>query len=144
MEIKRPDVSHLPFEVPENLEPAAYLLLGDEEKKSFSLINRFWLPGVTAITPGLTALFMRHVWKRPIYACMFQNIVIVICIIINPNVFLAMHRVVGVMVAGGLLGEWAYHHVHRHYAERDLQYFHYICLHPEDFKAPGKILFQEF
>ncbi len=42
---------------------------------------------------------------------------------------------------GGVLAEWLNQHKENYIAERDLQMFHYMCLHPEDFPKPSKIFF---
>jgi hypothetical protein len=43
------------------------------------------------------------------------------------------------VVAGIFIGEWMWNSRQRFFAEKDLQYYHYMTLHPEDFPKPRKL-----
>lgn len=52
--------------------------------------------------------------------------------------YLGSHKLALFSIAGGFLGECLHQYRESYTAERDLQMFHYICLHPEDFPKQSK------
>lgn len=51
--------------------------------------------------------------------------------------FSGMHKHVFYTLVGLGIGEGGWKFKERVAAEKDVQYFHYMVLHPEDFRAPG-------
>jgi hypothetical protein len=68
MEDKRhPRIKDLPFEVPQNLDPDAFLFLGDDEgRTSRSLIGRWWFAASGTLMGFGTAILGNVIQKRPI------------------------------------------------------------------------------
>jgi len=125
MEDKRhPRIKDLPFEVPQNLDEDAFLFLGDPEGKTRTLIGRWWMAG------GMTA--------------MFTGSSILANVLARKPAIAALHRTVLAAVAGGFFGEWCNTQKEKYVAERDLQMFHYMCLHPEDFPKKERVLFRDY
>lgn len=57
-------------------------------------------------------------------------IVIIICLI-------GLYKHVVATCVGFGIGEGAWRFTAKYSAEKDIQYYHYMILHPEDFQAPG-------
>jgi len=121
-EIPRP--KHLPFELPENIDPDVYLLAGDPQFSTRTFLGQHWLwaSGVFIFTG---ASFLRNALNgRPMMS--------------------ALHRHVLMGVVGGVLGKLGHNRKEQWAAEKDLQYLHYVSLHPEDFIAPKRVLYRDY
>jgi len=58
--------------------------------------------------------------------------------------FAAIHKLGIAAIVGAWLGEAANTHKENYMAERDFQMFHYMCLHPEDFPKPKRVLYRDY
>jgi len=112
------DVSGTILEPPPGLDPDCLLFLGDPERKTYSTLFRMWMP-VTACLAVTAGSFLSNVGARlPIRAGFYRHL------------FMA--------ALGYGIGEGAWRSKQAWESERDIQYFHYMVLHPEDFQAPEK------
>jgi len=114
----RLDVSGTILEAPPGLDPDCFLFLGDTQNKTFSKFERWWMPVSVAIVFGVGSLISNVTGRLPLRA--------------------GLHRHVWGVVTGGLFGEGCWRFKQKWNAEKDLQYFHYMVLHPEDFQAPER------
>jgi len=112
------DVSGSVLEPPPGLDPICYLFLGDPEKKTFSEFERLWMPVSCAIACSLTSFMANRAVRIPYRA--------------------GLHKHILWALFGVGLGEGSWRLKQKMDAEKDLQYFHYMALHPEDFKAPER------
>jgi len=112
------------LEAPPGLDPDCQLFLGDPEKKTRTALNRIWGPAGGAIIGFGMALLTNYWYRRPVVS--------------------GIHKYVIHASIGGFAGEGLYRLRNRIYTEKDLQYYHYMTLHPEDFQAPEKVKFKDF
>jgi len=113
-----------PFPLPEDIDPDVYLLLGDPKQESLGRLHRYVLPVGCGLT-GIAACFIGNLlMKRPIYS--------------------SVHKTALYFGGGAVIGEWGYHKKAEWAAEKDLQLLHYISLHPEEFKAPGRVRYRDY
>lgn len=69
MEDKRhPRLKEIPFEVPENIDPDAFLFLGDPEGKTRTLMGRWWTAASGVVMGGGSVLLGNTMRQRPWYA----------------------------------------------------------------------------
>jgi len=112
------DTSGSVLEPPPGLDPICYLFLGDPENKTFSELERMWMPVSCAVAFGICSLVANKGSSVPLRS--------------------GMHKHVLWTIFGSGFGEGAWRLKQKMDSEKDLQYFHYMTLHPEDFKAPER------
>ncbi|ODM98741.1 NADH dehydrogenase [ubiquinone] 1 subunit C2 [Orchesella cincta] len=111
------DVSGI-LDPPPGIDPDCLLFLGDPEKKTYSAMTRLWMPVSAAICLGIGSIFTNVAAKMPIRA--------------------GIHKHVLNVALGAAIGEGAHRYRDSLASEKDIQYYHYMVLHPEDFPAPER------
>ncbi|CAL8079004.1 unnamed protein product [Orchesella dallaii] len=117
------DVSGTMLEPPEGLDPDCLLFLGDPDRKTYGPLTRGWMPVTAAIALGVGSVLSNVASRMPIGA--------------------GVHKHVLNTLLGLAIGEGAWRYREKFAAERDIQYYHYMIMHPEDFQAPERKKFSE-
>jgi len=107
------------------LDPICELFrMGDPEYRSITSAARVWIPSICTMIGLGGAAIVNITHKRPTFA--------------------GIQRF-GIWGLGGLLiGLWLEKLKHNVLAEKDIQYYHYMTLHPEDFKAPERVQYKDY
>ncbi|ODM89055.1 NADH dehydrogenase [ubiquinone] 1 subunit C2 [Orchesella cincta] len=108
------DTSGKLLEPPPGLDPDCLLFLGDPQRKTYSAMTRAWMPVSAGICLGIGSVFTNVAAKMPIRAALYQH------------------------PPGFGIGEGAHRYREALASEKDIQYYHYMVLHPEDFQAPER------
>jgi len=112
------DLSGTVLEAPPGLHPDCYLFLGDPTGTTYSMFERYWMPVSAFVVFGAGSMIANATGRMPMRA--------------------GIHRHIMGAVGGCLFGEGAWRFKQKWTSEKDIQYFHYMVLHPEDFKAPER------
>jgi len=121
---RHPRIKELPFTVPENIHPDALLFLGDDTGRSRTFLGRVWIPSALFFGGVVTSLTMNKVMRRPYSATIYRTLMF--------------------GLIGGFGGEYLHGLKEKFISDRDLHTFHYICLHPEDFPPPKRVLYRDY
>jgi len=107
------------------LDPTCYLFLqGDNAKKTTSTLSDWWLPMVMPVMAVVSSLYSNGANKIPYRAKMHKHVIVGAC---GLAIGLYLRKV---------KAEWL--------AEKDVLYYHYMTLHPEDFQPQEKIKFRDY
>jgi len=109
------DVSGTVLEPPPGLHPDCYLFLGDPKGKTYSMFERRWMPISATVVFGIGSLAVNVASRIPIKAGIYRHFFSV--------------------ATGYAFGEGCWSFKQTWTSEKDIQYFHYMVLHPEDFQA---------
>jgi NADH dehydrogenase (ubiquinone) 1 subunit C2 len=107
------------------LDPTCYLFLeGDNARKTTSALSHWWLPMAMPTLGVVASLYSNSANKIPYRAKMHKHIIFGVC-----GLALGLYT-------RKIKAEWL--------AEKDVLYYHYMTLHPEDFPPPEKIKFRDY
>ncbi|ODM90425.1 NADH dehydrogenase [ubiquinone] 1 subunit C2 [Orchesella cincta] len=112
------DTSGKLLEPPPGLDSDCLLFLGDPQRKTYSAMTRVWMPVSASICLGIGSVLTNVAAKMPIRAGVHKHFL---------NILL-----------GFGMGEGAHRYREALASERDIQYYHYMVLHPDDFQAPER------
>jgi len=107
------------------LDPTCELFLkGDPTYRSVSPLGNYWLIWASPLTFAGAQMISNMAVGRPYYARM-------------PYTIFAG-------AVGLFIGVYGRKLKNRWQSEKDVLYYHYMTLHPEDFQAPEKILYRDY
>jgi len=112
------------LEPPAGLDPDCQLFLGDPDRSSLSFTSRIWSPAGAAVLGFGYAMFVNGWYRRPVMS--------------------GAHKHLMYTAIGAVLGEGLFRLKSNILGEKDIQYYHYMTLHPEDFQAPERVRFRDY